>query len=120
MKRMLMYMKSTVEGMRMLCLFLAYHEDVMHMSPDSKSVSVHQRVSSKFLHPSSKPAFPIPRLVTAEAMQVYGGYGYCQEYPVEQYARDTKVFLLIYEGTNAIQSLLDLQMRKILMNSRNV
>ena len=53
-------------------------------------------------------------LVTAEAMQVYGGYGYCQEYPVEQYARDIKVFS-IYEGTNAIQSL-DLQMRKILMN----
>ena len=53
-------------------------------------------------------------LVTAEAMQVYGGYGYCQEYPVEQYARDAKVFS-IYEGTNAIQSL-DLQMRKILMN----
>ncbi len=53
-------------------------------------------------------------LVTAEAMQVYGGYGYCQEYPVEQYARDVKVFS-IYEGTNAIQSL-DLQMRKILMN----
>ena len=47
-------------------------------------------------------------------MQVYGGYGYCSEYPVEQYARDTKVFS-IYEGTNAIQSL-DLQMRKILMN----
>ncbi len=47
-------------------------------------------------------------------MQVYGGYGYCQEYPVEQYARDVKVFS-IYEGTNAIQSL-DLQMRKILMN----
>ena len=53
-------------------------------------------------------------LVTAEAMQVFGGYGYCQEYPVEQYARDSKVFS-IYEGTNAIQSL-DLQMRKILMN----
>jgi hypothetical protein len=47
-------------------------------------------------------------------MQVLGGYGYCTEYGVEQYARDTKVFS-IYEGTNAIQSL-DLQMRKILMN----
>jgi hypothetical protein len=53
-------------------------------------------------------------LVTAEAMQVFGGYGYCQDYPVEQYARDSKVFS-IYEGTNGIQSL-DLQMRKILMN----
>jgi hypothetical protein len=47
-------------------------------------------------------------------MQVYGGYGYCQEYPVEQFARDVKVFS-IYEGTNGIQSM-DLTMRKILMN----
>ncbi|MBW2561886.1 MAG: acyl-CoA dehydrogenase, partial [Deltaproteobacteria bacterium] len=53
-------------------------------------------------------------LVTSEAIQVHGGYGYCSEYPVEQYARDVKV-LSVYEGTNAIQSL-DLQMRKILMN----
>ncbi len=32
-KRMLLYMKSTIEGMRMLCLFLAYHEDIMHARP---------------------------------------------------------------------------------------
>ena len=34
-------------------------------------------------------------LVTAEAMQVYGGYGYCQEYPVEQYARDCQGLLYL-------------------------
>jgi len=53
-------------------------------------------------------------LVTSEAIQVYGGYGFCSDYPVEQYARDCKI-LSIYEGTNAIQSL-DLTMRKLLMN----
>jgi len=37
-KRMLLYMKSTVEGMRMLCLFLALHEDVMHASKDPEEV----------------------------------------------------------------------------------
>ena len=47
-------------------------------------------------------------------MQVYGGYGYCSEYPVEQLARDCKI-LAIYEGTNGIQSM-DLTMRKLLMN----
>ena len=52
--------------------------------------------------------------VTSEAMQVHGGYGYCQEYPVEQMMRDSKIFA-IYEGTNGIQSM-DLTMRKILMN----
>jgi hypothetical protein len=45
------------------------------------------------------------------AMDVYGGYGYCQEYPLEQYLRDCKIST-IYEGTNAIQSL-DLVFRKL-------
>jgi hypothetical protein len=42
---------------------------------------------------------------------VYGGYGYCQEYPVEQYCRDNKISS-IYEGTNGIQAL-DLVGRKV-------
>jgi Acyl-CoA dehydrogenases len=113
-KRMLLYMKSTIEGMRMLCLFLAYHEDIMHVSKSADEVKASTGIV-EILTPIVKAGISDAGwLVTAEAMQVYGGYGYCQEYPVEQYARDVKVFS-IYEGTNAIQSL-DLQMRKILMN----
>lgn len=52
--------------------------------------------------------------ITAEAIQVHGGYGYCSEYPVEQLAVDCKA-LSIVEGTNGIQSL-DLVIRKILMD----
>jgi hypothetical protein len=111
---MLLYMKSTIEGMRMLCLFLAYHEDVMHYSSSPDEVKAAMGIV-EILTPIVKAGISDAGwLVTAEAMQVYGGYGFCQEYPVEQYARDVKVFS-IYEGTNAIQSL-DLQMRKILMN----
>ena len=40
--------------------------------------------------------------VTTEAVQVYGGYGYMREYPVEKLMRDAKL-LQIYEGTNQIQ-----------------
>jgi len=113
-KRMLLYMKSTVEGMRMLCLFLAIHEDVMHASKDPEEVKAATGIV-EILTPIVKAGISDAAwLVTAEAIQVYGGYGYCNEYPVEQYARDVKV-LSIYEGTNAIQSL-DLVMRKILMN----
>lgn len=113
-KRMLLYMKSTIEGMRMLFLFLAYHEDIMHSSPSADEIKDSTAIV-EILTPIVKAGISDAAwLVTAEAMQVYGGYGYCQEYPVEQYARDVKVFS-IYEGTNAIQSL-DLQMRKILMN----
>ena len=44
-------------------------------------------------------------------MDVFGGYGYCSEYPMEQYLRDVKI-ATIYEGTNYIQSL-DLVGRKL-------
>jgi alkylation response protein AidB-like acyl-CoA dehydrogenase len=42
--------------------------------------------------------------VTTEAVQVLGGYGYMQEYPVERMMRDAKI-TQIYEGTNQIQRL---------------
>jgi alkylation response protein AidB-like acyl-CoA dehydrogenase len=40
--------------------------------------------------------------VTGQAIQLHGGYGYTQEYPVERYYRDARVFT-IYEGTSEIQ-----------------
>jgi acyl-CoA dehydrogenase len=43
--------------------------------------------------------------VTTKAVQVFGGYGYMKEYPVEKYMRDAKL-LQIYEGTNEIQRML--------------
>ena len=43
-------------------------------------------------------------LVTTDALQVLGGYGYSKEYPAEKYMRDAKI-MQIYEGTNQIQRL---------------
>ncbi len=40
--------------------------------------------------------------VTSDAVQIFGGYGYCKEYPVEKMMRDAKV-TQIYEGTNQVQ-----------------
>ena len=40
--------------------------------------------------------------VTIDAVQVFGGYGYMRDYPVEKMLRDAKI-LQIYEGTNQIQ-----------------
>jgi acyl-CoA dehydrogenase len=43
--------------------------------------------------------------VCTDAVQVFGGYGYSQEYPVEKLYRDSKIFQ-IYEGTSQIQRLI--------------
>jgi butyryl-CoA dehydrogenase len=42
--------------------------------------------------------------VTVDAVQIFGGYGYMKDYPVEKYMRDAKI-TQIYEGTNQIQRL---------------
>jgi len=39
--------------------------------------------------------------VTTDAVQVFGGYGYSQEYPVEKLMRDAKIYQ-IYEGTSQV------------------
>jgi hypothetical protein len=43
--------------------------------------------------------------VTGEAVQIYGGYGYCADYPVERYFRDAKL-MTIFEGTSEIQNVI--------------
>jgi len=42
--------------------------------------------------------------VTTDAVQIFGGYGYMKDYPIEKYMRDAKI-TQIYEGTNQIQRL---------------
>jgi hypothetical protein len=112
-RRMLLWMKSQVEAMRMLTLLAAYSADMSHV--EKGAVAKEASALLEFLIPLCKAGnSDLAWLVTSEAMQVYGGYGYCSEYPVEQLARDCKI-LAIYEGTNGIQSM-DLTMRKLLMN----
>lgn len=112
-KRMLLWMKSYVEGMRLLTYYVGYLEDLMHgIEGEAKKEA---QAMIEFLIPIVKAGNTDNAWkVTSEAIQVYGGYGFCSDYPVEQFARDAKI-LAIYEGTNGIQSM-DLTMRKILMN----
>ena len=49
-------------------------------------------------------AADVAMLVSTDAVQVMGGYGYSREYPVEKMMRDAKI-MQIYEGTNQIQRL---------------
>lgn len=112
-KRMLLWMKSYVEGMRMLTYSLSMQVDLAGVLDGEEKTRAEAMV--ELLTPILKAGnTDMAWLVTAEAIQVYGGYGYIADYPVEQLARDSKI-LSLFEGTNGIQSI-DLVMRKILMN----
>lgn len=112
-RRMLMEMKSKVEGMRALAVRLALHMDwAVALTGKDDDAAVYHQGQVDLLTPivksyCSDQAFKVCEL----AMQVYGGAGYVQDNPVEQYLRDAKIFS-IYEGTNHIQAL-DLVVRKL-------
>ncbi len=111
--RMLFWMKSYVEAERMLSFYISQQITLQHLLDGEDAREA--RAIVDVLVPIVKAGnSDMAWLITAEAIQVHGGYGYCSEYPVEQFAVDCKS-LSIVEGTNGIQSL-DLVMRKILMN----
>ncbi len=113
-RRMLLWMKAYLEGIRALNYFTGFCLDMAEAS-DSDEERSRYHGFVELLTPVCK-AFSTDRGVEicTKAMDVYGGYGYCQEYPVEQYLRDCKI-TQIYEGTNQIQAM-DLVGRKLGMN----
>ncbi|HUN53921.1 MAG TPA: acyl-CoA dehydrogenase [Smithella sp.] len=112
-KRMLLRLKSYTEGMRVLTYFLGKNLDIAALDKDEAGREAN--AMAELLTPLCKAGNTDTAWdITAEAIQIHGGYGYCQDYPVEQYARECKI-LSIVEGTNGIQSI-DLLMRKVLMD----
>jgi alkylation response protein AidB-like acyl-CoA dehydrogenase len=112
-RRMLLEMKAKVEGMRTLAVKLALHADLASAlaSTDPEQAARHTG-QVDLLTPVVKAygadqAFRIAEM----AIQTYGGAGFVEDHPVEQYLRDAKIFS-IYEGTNHIQAL-DLVSRKL-------
>ncbi|MCJ7774075.1 MAG: acyl-CoA dehydrogenase, partial [Desulfobacterales bacterium] len=114
-RRMLMWMKCYVEGLRSLIYYVDTLFDRMHCS-DEPDVKKECNDMAELLTPiiksmGSDRGFDI----CVQAIQIYGGYGYIQEYPVEQLMRDSKIASL-FEGTNGIQAM-DLLGRKLGMNN---
>jgi alkylation response protein AidB-like acyl-CoA dehydrogenase len=107
-RRSLMLQKSYAEGMRALYLYAASFRDQVTEAEaagtgDSEQATLAERVNDLLL-PIVK-GFGSERatqLLTAESLQTLGGSGYLQDYPIEQYIRDSKIDTL-YEGTTAIQ-----------------
>jgi hypothetical protein len=107
-RRMLMLQKSHAEGMRALMYYAAWVLDQSHLHPDDRYCSRLLNLLLPMLKGySSEKAYEL----LGQSLQVFGGSGFTQDYPIEQYIRDVKIDSL-YEGTTAIQSL-DLFFRKI-------
>lgn len=108
-KRNLLRMRAMSRGMRALCLYTANLFD-----EEKKNAEIHNLIG--LLTPICKAYCSEQGFqVCVDAIQAHGGYGYCTEYGVEQFARDAKI-ATIYEGTNGIQAI-DFVMRKILKDN---
>ena len=112
-RRSLMTQKSYAEAMRALVLYTASWQDQV-------MVAEHRGERDELAEKVNDLLLPIVKgygserswtLLGTESLQTFGGSGFLQEYPIEQYVRDAKIDTL-YEGTTAIQGQ-DLFFRKI-------
>ena len=113
-RRMLLWMKAAVDGMRSMIYTGAYWSERALELPAGEEKS-HYQALVDFITPIIKAyCSDLGFKVCETAIQCLGGYGFCREYPLEQYLRDSKIMSL-YEGTNGIQSI-DLLGRKMRLN----
>ena len=117
-RRMLTWMKAHVDGMRSLIFYVTscFDKEVVATTAEEKKMA---RDMAGLLTPVVK-AYCAERgfEVCIQAIQVFGGYGFTKDYPVEQIARDVKI-ASIYEGTDGIQAM-DLLGRKLGMEGGKV
>lgn len=113
-RRMLLFQKSVVEGAQSLVTLTSFYADMEHVAEGEEQEKY--RLLLEFLTPIVK-TYPseMGNLSVSAGLQCLGGYGYCKDFPLEQYYRDTRINS-IYEGTTGIQGM-DLLGRKVLMKN---
>ena len=115
-RRMLMLQKAYAEGMRALMLYTATQQDLMieaeaRGETDDDAARLNDLLLPLVKGLGSERSYEL----LSQSLQVLGGSGYLQDYPIEQYIRDAKIDTL-YEGTTSIQGL-DLFFRKIVRDN---
>jgi len=113
-RRSLMTQKSYSEALRALVLFTATYQDRAEQARyagehDEEAERVNDLLLPLVKGYGSEKSWT---LLGTESLQTFGGSGFLQDYPIEQYVRDAKIDTL-YEGTTAIQGQ-DLFFRKII------
>ena len=113
-KRMLLLQKAIAEGSVSLLLQASMYHDLSGLADEDDKERYHDLL--EILTPIAK-TYPseVGRDSVNAGLQIFGGYGFCTEFPLEQYYRDIRIMSL-YEGTTGIQSL-DLLGRKVTMKN---
>jgi alkylation response protein AidB-like acyl-CoA dehydrogenase len=121
-RRSLMLQKAYAEGLRALVIYTATQQDIIDQAQLSGGSDELEKGSEAAMASRVNDLLlPIVKgvgserawvLLGTESLQTYGGSGFLQDYPIEQYVRDAKIDTL-YEGTTAIQGL-DFFFRKII------
>ena len=114
-RRMLLKQKSIVEGTMSLVILAAKYYDLIETATSPKEKEKYDLLLEMII--------PIVKTYPSEAgidavnagLQTLGGYGFCEDYILQQYYRDIRIFS-IYEGTTGIQSQ-DLLGRKVTMDN---
>ncbi|HEX8869277.1 MAG TPA: acyl-CoA dehydrogenase [Lentzea sp.] len=109
-RRSLMLQKAYAEGLRAVYLYTATFQDKVMLGGDDAELAA--KVNDLLLPIVKGVGSERAYEQLAQSLQTLGGSGFLQEYPIEQYIRDSKIDSL-YEGTTAIQSL-DFFFRKII------
>ncbi len=116
-RQSLLTQKAYAEGLRALVLFGASCQDDIAVGAVQGVDIGAAKARNDLLLPiikgfSSERAYAL----LADSLQIFGGSGYLQDYPIEQYLRDAKIDT-VYEGTTGIQGI-DLFFRKIVRDKR--
>jgi alkylation response protein AidB-like acyl-CoA dehydrogenase len=114
-KRMLLFQRAVIEGSLSLIIQCAIYSDLAHVMEDGEEKERCELLLD-LLTPVAK-TYPSEMgiLSVSAGLQCLGGYGYCEEFPLEQYYRDVRIHP-IHEGTTGIQGM-DLLGRKVVMKN---
>ena len=117
-KRMLLRMRSQIEGGRALATYVGYHVDVMQKSKDQSSKQRADNIVSLLTPVVKCYLSDLGMESSLNAQQVFGGHGYVHDYGMEQLVRDCRI-TTIYEGTNEVQAA-DLVFRKLMLKNHQL
>ena len=113
-RRQLLTMKAYVDGMRSLLYYVGILDDRKETAESDEEKARLQGMIDRLIPVAKGYVTDRSFEMCSLGLQVYGGYGYIRDYPMEQLLRDCRI-TLIYEGTNGIQAM-DLLGRKLGLN----